>query len=221
MSGGKGPDREKRQDAAIVDNLLEDLFFSEPGSKVKSGESRAIPKKQPRPSGSAPKPISPQRPSGSAPGPISQKRPSVSGVSVARRGGNARGSTWGRISVAALIAIGMLQWPYDHACGLELGYYLAAVAMVFVSAGWASAGSWKNRMPIAHSVSQILLLWGFILGAGQVLPRVGYTKDLATWRCVAAPVPGPTAIVPSMSPEADEGAIPAEETPPTVLYARG
>ncbi len=206
MSGRKGPDREKRQDAAIVDNLLEDLFFSEPGSKVKSGESRAIPKKQPRPSGSAPKPISPQR-------------PSVSGASVARRGGNARRSTWGRISVAALIAIGMLQWPYDHACGLELGYYLAAVAMVLVSAGWASTFSWKKRKPLAHVVSQGLLIWGLVLAAGEVLPRVGYAKDLATWRCVAAPVP--TAIVPSMSPEADEGAIPAEETPPTAPDARG
>ncbi|MCZ6857286.1 MAG: hypothetical protein O7F70_04750 [Gemmatimonadetes bacterium] len=208
MSGGKGPDRENRQDSAIVDNLLEDLFFSEPGSKVKSGESRAIPKKQPRPSGSAP-------------GPISQKRPSVSGASVARRGGNARGSTWGRISVAALIAIGMLQWPYDHACGLELGYYLAAVAMVLVSALWASTFSWKNRKPLAHVVSQGLLIWGLVLAAGEVLPRVGYAKDLATWRCVAAPVLVPTAIVPSMSSEADEGAIPAEETPPTVPDARG
>ena len=115
----------------------------------------------------------------------------------------------------------MLQWPYDHACGLELGYYLAAVAMVLVSALWASTFSWKNRKPLAHVVSQGLLIWGLVLAAGEVLPRVGYAKDLATWRCVAAPVPVPTAIVPSMSPEADEGAIPAEETPPTVPDARG
>ncbi len=119
-----------------------------------------------------------------------------------------------------LIAVAMLQWPYDHACGLDLGFYLTAVAMVLVTAGWASAGSWKNRMPVAHSVSQILLLWGFILGAGQVLPRVGYAKDLATWRCaVPAPAAVAPAIVPSISREtrvADEAVIPAEETAPTV-----
>ena len=76
---------------------------------------------------------------------------------------------------------------------------------------------------MAHAVSQMLLLWGLVLGAGQVLPRVGYTKELATWRCVAAPAPAPApvapAIVPSIFPESDpagEAATPAEETAPTV-----
>ncbi len=226
MSAGKGPDRDKQKDAAIVDGLLEDLFFGEPGSKGKTGESRAVPQKQPRPSGSAPKPIAQTRPSGSAPRPIAQARPSgsaprpisrkrplVPAASVAQPSGNARVGTWGRISLGVLIAVGMLQWPYDHSCGFKLGFYLTAVARVFVSAGWASAGSWKNRMPIAHSVSQILLLWGFILGAGQVLPRVGYTKDLATWRCVAPAAAVAPAMVPSGSPEAngaEEAAMPAE-----------
>ncbi len=197
MSAGKGPDRDNRKDAAIVDGLLEDLFFSEPGSTGKSG--------QPRPSGSAPRPISQKRPSGFAPKPILQKRPSVPAAWVAQPGGNARVGTWGRISLGVLIAVAMLRWPYDHSCGIELGFYLAAVTMVLVSAAWASACSWKNRMPIAHSVSQILLLWGFVLGASQVLPRVGYTKDLATWRCVAAPAPAAVApaMVPSGSPETD------------------
>ena len=71
---------------------------------------------------------------------------------------------------------------------------------------------------MAHAVSQILLLWGLILGAGQVLPRVGYAKELATWRCVA-PV-----IVSSIFPEADpadEAATPTEETAPTVLDSSG
>lgn len=219
MSAGKSPGRDKRKDAAIVDGLLEDLFFSDPGSKEKSGKqprpSGSAPKpiSQPRPSGSAPRPISQMRPSGSAPMPISQRRPSA--PSFAQPGGNARAGTWGRISLGVLIAVAMLQWPYDHSCGLDLGFYLTAVAMVLVSAGWGSACSWKNRMPVAHSVSQILLLWGFVLGAGQVLPRVGYAKDLATWRCVAGPAPAAVApaIAPSISREADvvnEAIIPAE-----------
>ncbi len=234
MSAGKSPGRDKRKDAAIVDGLLEDLFFSEPGSKGKSGKqprssgsapkpisqprpsgSAPRPVSQPRPSGSAPRPISQVRPSGSAPIPISQKRPSVPARSVAQRGGNVRAGTWGRISLGVLVAVAMLQWPYDHSCGLDLGFYLTAVAMVLVTAGWASASSWKNRMPVAHSVSQILLLWGFVLGAGQVLPRVGYAKDLATWLCaVPAPAAVAPAIVPSISRDtgvADEAVIPAEE----------
>ena len=231
MSAGKGPRRDKRPEAAIVDGLLEDLFFSDPGSKQKSGKqprpsgsapkpiqqprpSGSAPKpiSQPRPSGSAPRPISQPRPSGSAPMPISQRRPSAPVRSVAQPGGNARVGTWGRISLGVLVSVAMLQWPYDHSCGLDLGFYLTAVAMVLVTAGWASAGSWKNRMPVAHSVSHILLLWGFVLGAGQVLPRVGYAKDFATWRC-AVPAAVAPAIVPSISREtgvAGEGVIPAE-----------
>ncbi len=214
MSAGKSPGRDKRKDAAIVDGLLEDLFFSDPGSKEKSGKqprpsgsapkpisqprpSGSAPKpiSQPRPSGSAPRPISQMRPSGAAPGPVSQRRPSA--TSFAQPGGNSRAGTWGRISLGVLVAVAMLQWPYDHSCGLDLGFYLTAVAMVLVTAGWASACSWKNRMPVAHSVSQILLLWGFVLGAGQVLPRVGYAKDLATWRC-AVPAADPLAVAPAI-----------------------
>ena len=207
MSTDKGPDREQRKDAAIVDNLLEDLFFAERGSKEKSGESPATPKRQPRRSGPAPKPIS-------------QKRPSVSAASVAPPDANARLGTWGRISLGVLIAIAMLQWPYDHACGLNLGFYLAAVATVMVSAVWSSTVSWRNRMPAAHAMSQVLFIWGLVLGAGQVLPRVGYAKDLATWRCVAPP----QLVVPDISTSTDgldETAVPVEEAPAMVPDSSG
>ena len=207
MSTDKGPDREQRKDAAIVDNLLEDLFFAERGSKEKSGESPATPQRQPRRSGPAPKPIS-------------QKRPSVSAASVALPDANARLGTWGRISLGVVIAIAMLQWPYDHACGLNLGFYLAAVATVMVSAVWGSTFSWRNRMPAAHAVSQVLLIWGLVLGAGQVLPRVGYAKDLATWRGVAPP----QLVVPDISTETDgldETAVPVGEAPAMVPDSSG
>ncbi len=129
--------------------------------------------------------------------------------------------------LGVLIAVGMLQWPYDHSCGFKLGFYLTGVAMVLVSAGWGSACSWKNRMPVAHSVSQILLLWGFVLGAGQVLPRVGYAKDLATWRC-AVPVPVPAAVAPAIvhsitreTEVADEAAVRSKETTATMPNSSG
>ena len=74
MKAGKGPDPGQQKDAAIVDGLLEDLFFGE-DSKAKSG-------KKPRLSGSAPKPVSQKRPSAPAtPKPVSQKRPKVAGSS--------------------------------------------------------------------------------------------------------------------------------------------
>ncbi len=205
MSGDKGPYWKERKHAALVDRLLEDLHFGEPGSKGQSGKSPATPKKQARPSGSGLKPIS-------------QKRPSGPAASAALPDPNARLGTWGRISLGVLIAIGMLQWPYDHSCGFKLGFYLSAVAMVMVSAGWGSVFSWKSRMPMAHAVSQGLLIWGLVLGAGQVLPRVGYAKDLATWRCVASPAPVTPAVVPTVSPPAEaagQAALPVEKTSST------
>lgn len=77
----------------------------------------------------------------------------------------------------------MTQWPYAHACGFELGLYLAAVGMVIVVGAWGGLFAWKNRLVLAHIVSLGLLVWGFVLGAGQVLPRVGYAMEQATWGC--------------------------------------
>ncbi len=77
----------------------------------------------------------------------------------------------------------MTQWPYAHACGFDLGFYLAAVGMVIVTGAWGGSFAWKNRLVLAHMVSQGLLVWGLVLGAGQVLPRVGYAAEQATWGC--------------------------------------
>jgi hypothetical protein len=83
----------------------------------------------------------------------------------------------------------MTQWPYAHACGFELGLYLAAVGMVIVAGVWGASFAWKNRLVLAHIVSQGLVVWGFILGGGQVLPRVGYAMEQATWGCGAPSQP--------------------------------
>jgi hypothetical protein len=38
-------------------------------------------------------------------------------------------------------------------------------------------------MGLAHLLSQLLVIWGLVLAAAVVLPRVGYAKDAATWLC--------------------------------------
>ena len=40
----------------------------------------------------------------------------------------------------------------------------------------------------------LLLAWGGVLVAREVLPRVGYAADAATWRCPAAPPPASQAV---------------------------
>ncbi len=47
--------------------------------------------------------------------------------------------------------------------------------------------SWKLRNAAAHILSLILFFWGIVLAAEQVLPRIGYAAERASWRCPSAP----------------------------------
>jgi hypothetical protein len=38
---------------------------------------------------------------------------------------------------------------------------------------WAAVGSWRRRLPAAHAMALATLLWGGVLAAGVVLPRIG------------------------------------------------
>ncbi|MBI1966354.1 MAG: hypothetical protein HYS40_00035 [Gemmatimonadetes bacterium] len=91
--------------------------------------------------------------------------------------------TWARVSLGLLIGIGMTQWPYTHGCGWKLAFYLAGVVTVIVAGVWSSVSSWRRRLGVAHVLSQGLIIWGLILAARELLPRVGYAKDAATWFC--------------------------------------
>ncbi len=189
MSGSKGPqpDPGQRKDAAMVDRLLEGLFFGDDVSTAKPGQT-------PKP-GQIRKPTMPSRPSTSGARPVASAkplasaRPSLGTPKVGRASENGRLGTWARIAIGCLVAGAMTQWPYAHACGFKLGLYLAAVGMVIVAGAWGGSFAWRNRLVLAHIVSQGLLVWGFVLGAGQVLPRVGYATEQATWGCSAPSQP--------------------------------
>lgn len=62
----------------------------------------------------------------------------------------------------------MTQWPCAHACGFKLGIYLAAVGMVIVVGAWGGSFAWKDRLVLAHIVSQGLLIWGFVVGSVEI-----------------------------------------------------
>jgi hypothetical protein len=102
----------------------------------------------------------------------------------------ARTSTLGvilRLALAVLLGVAMLFWPYEARCGLGLAAYLGAVVVVGVAGTWSAVWSWRHRAGRAHTLSLLLVLWGLVLGAMEVLPRVGYaTPDAAhpaTWAC--------------------------------------
>lgn len=111
-----------------------------------------------------------------------RRPPATQGQAPAAPSGSRLG-TWARVGLGLLIGIGMTQWPYTHGCGFKLFVYMAGVMTVLVAGVWSSMSSWKRRMGLAHVLSQGLVIWGLILAAREILPRIGYAKDAATWFC--------------------------------------
>ena len=95
-----------------------------------------------------------------------------------------------RLSLVILLAGGINFWPYPHSCGVGLYTFLGAESLIIIGALWAVIWTWEVRAALAHSVSLALVLWGIVLLALQVLPRVGYAKTVApvAWSC-SAPSP--------------------------------
>jgi len=141
------------------------------------------------------------------------------GASPAARGGGGGGAvaappgvsrhaalfTWLRLLLGLAVGVGITQWPYARGCGVLLFGYLGAVAGVIVAGLWSAISSWRTRSALAHALSLGLVFWGAILGAREVLPRVGYARTSATWFCPAgrpaAPVPpARTPAAPSQAP---------------------
>ena len=94
-----------------------------------------------------------------------------------------KAGVWVRVLLGLAVGALMTQWPYRHNCGLPLYLYMAAVVVVAVAGVWGALSSWKLRMGVAHLLASIVVVWSLVLGAAQVLPRVGYAARAATWQC--------------------------------------
>jgi len=94
-----------------------------------------------------------------------------------------RAALWARVLLGVTLGGAMTQWPYPHACDLALLGYLGAVTSVVVSGAWIGFASWRLRSGAPHVLSLVLAFWGIVLAAEQVLPRIGYAAERASWRC--------------------------------------
>ena len=92
-----------------------------------------------------------------------------------------------RLALSVALGVGILFWPYDARCGVGLAGYLAAVGVVTGSGVWSATWTWRHRSGRRHALSLLILMWGLVLGAMEVLPRVGYAKTdplhPARWAC--------------------------------------
>ena len=92
-----------------------------------------------------------------------------------------------RLLLAVLLGVAMIFWPYSARCGIGLFAYLGAVGVVMAAGVWTSVWTWRHRSARGHLLSLLLILWGGVLGAMEVLPRAGYATPTAQhpaeWLC--------------------------------------
>ena len=88
-----------------------------------------------------------------------------------------------RLTLSVALGVAILFWPYENRCGVGLAGYLAAVTAVAGAGIWSAVWTWRHRAARAHILSILLLGWGLMLGAGEVLPRIGYAKQVLSWSC--------------------------------------
>ena len=107
---------------------------------------------------------------------------------------------WARVLVVAAAAGALWLWPWSMRCGGPLLGCLGAIAGLLLLGIWSAVGTWRYRLAGAHLLALMAVLWAALLGARELLPRVGYaipTSDRGTtWMCesvtppAAAPVGG-------------------------------
>lgn len=93
---------------------------------------------------------------------------------------------WSRVVLGVALGVLMTQWPYRNDCGTPLLLYLGAVVVVMMTGGWVALTSWKQRSGLAHVIALFLIYWGAVLAAEQLLPRIGYSAERASWVCPIA-----------------------------------
>lgn len=104
--------------------------------------------------------------------------------------------TWGaflRLALATALGVGILFWPYPKSCGVGLSAYIIAVSAVTLGGLWSSVWTWRHRTARAHVLSLLLVVWGIVLGAVEILPHAGYARAEASrpagWSCQAPAAP--------------------------------
>ena len=158
-----------------IDRLIRSLPGADPALRGDPSPARA--------SAAGPAPIGPVNPPrGSTAAPASSSG-AVPGIGSLAPRTIALIGAWLRTAAASGLGAAVLYWPYAHECGWLLHLYLGVIAAVLVSGAWASVTAWRARVAVAHVLALIVMFWGIVLAAEQLLPRIGYAAVGAAWRC--------------------------------------
>ena len=110
------------------------------------------------------------------PAPAKSAPPAAKAAVVAERASTRTWPALLRLTLASALAVGILFWPYPSNCGVGLAAYGAAIGAVTLGGLWSSVWTWHHRTSRAHVLSLLLVMWGMVLGAREILPRAGYAK---------------------------------------------
>jgi hypothetical protein len=99
--------------------------------------------------------------------------------------------TWFWAVLAVALALALLIWPYDRACGLRLVFFLGAAGITLLVGFLAAVAAWTHRRAFAHIAALAVIAWAAIAAAREVLPRVGYARESLRWGCSSQPAPSP------------------------------
>lgn len=117
-----------------------------------------------------------------------------------------------RLVIGVAVVAALVYWPYPARCGAGLAYYLVLVAALAVAGLTTATSAWRHRAPFVHVLGLVMLAAAAVLGARDVLPRVGYAvptaEHPAAWSCAIDPAGGPGAAAPTGAPNAAPNAVP-------------
>ena len=149
--------------------------------------------------------------------PAAGGRPPVAPVAPVATGPVRRRSvalTWFWALLAVALGVALLLWPYQHACGLQLIFYLGAAGITALIAVLGALASWSHHRALAHVISLLVLLWAGFVALREVLPRVGYARTSLAWMCTTEPA-APAGTAPAAgAPTGSTPAAPGVEAAP-------
>jgi hypothetical protein len=124
--------------------------------------------------------------------------PAASAPAVSTKG---RWWTYTKVALASSGAVGIWLWPWAARCGVPLAGLVGAAGLVSLLGLWSARGTWRHRLGFAHVLSLLAVTSALVLGAREVLPRVGYAQPTFDrpdrWSCQAEP---PAATTPQNVP---------------------
>ena len=113
--------------------------------------------------------------------------PQAKAVAVEKQANTSTLGVMLRLVLAVALGVGIVFWPYGTRCGLPLIGYLASAGLISVAGIWSAVWTWRHRSARGHMLSLALTIWGALVAANQILPRIGYARPTeatpAVWLC--------------------------------------